>query len=99
MKVTPLKLFSLKRLALFFRQSVLLGEYSCAFLVSRKSLLVVSLWDGYCYKYHCQGDRFSQAFRPSDVYNSIYPKGSQSAGIYGLPKLHKERGHNSITRV
>ena len=32
----------------------------------------------------------------SDVYNSIYPKGSQPARIYGLPKMHKERGHNSI---
>ena len=32
----------------------------------------------------------------SDVYNSIYPRGSQPARIYGLPKMHKERGHNSI---
>ena len=31
-----------------------------------------------------------------DVYNSIYPKGSQPARIYGLPKMHKERGLNSI---
>ena len=29
----------------------------------------------------------------SDVYNIIYPKGSQPARIYGLPKMHKERGH------
>lgn len=34
-----------------------------AFLVTRKSLLVVSLWDRYCYKHHCQGDQFSLIFR------------------------------------
>ncbi|XP_068697607.1 uncharacterized protein [Montipora foliosa] len=32
----------------------------------------------------------------SDVYNSIYPRGSQPARIYGFPKMLKERGHNSI---
>ena len=33
-----------------------------AFLVSRKSFLVVGLWDRYCYRNHCQGDRFSLTF-------------------------------------
>ena len=32
----------------------------------------------------------------SDVKSNINPKGSQPARIYGLPKMHKERGHNSI---
>ena len=32
----------------------------------------------------------------SDVYSSIYPKGPQPERIYGLPKMHEERGHNSI---
>ena len=31
----------------------------------------------------------------SDVYENIYPKGSQPARIYGLPKMHKDRGPNS----
>ena len=29
------------------------------------------------------------------VYENIYPKGSQPARIYGLPKMHKDRGPNS----
>ena len=29
------------------------------------------------------------------VYENIYPKGSQPAKIYGLPKMHKIRAHNS----
>ena len=29
------------------------------------------------------------------VYENIYPKGSQPARIYGLPKLHKDFGANS----
>ena len=32
----------------------------------------------------------------NDVYNNIYPKGSQPARIYGLPKMHKEREPGSI---
>ena len=31
----------------------------------------------------------------SEVYENIYPKGSQPARIYGLPKMHKDRGPNS----
>ena len=31
----------------------------------------------------------------SDVYENIYPKGSHPARIYGLPKMHKDRGLNS----
>ena len=30
------------------------------------------------------------------VYENIYPSGSQPARIYGLPKMHKPRGPNSI---
>ena len=33
----------------------------------------------------------------SDVYENIYPKGSQPARIYGLPKMHKDRGPNSAS--
>ena len=29
------------------------------FLVNHKFLLVVNLWEKCCYKYHCQGVRFS----------------------------------------
>ena len=29
------------------------------------------------------------------VYENIYPKGSQQERIYGLPKMHKDRGPNS----
>ena len=29
------------------------------------------------------------------VYKNIYPKSSQPARIYGLPKMHKDRGTNS----
>ena len=32
----------------------------------------------------------------NDGYNNIYPKGSQPARIYGLPKMHKEREPGSI---
>ena len=31
----------------------------------------------------------------NEVYENIYPKGSQPARIYGLPKMHKDRGPNS----
>ena len=30
-----------------------------------------------------------------EVYDAIYPSGSQPAGIYGLPKIHKQRAANS----
>lgn len=30
-------------------------DVPCAFLVNRKSLPIVSLWNRYCYKHHCQG--------------------------------------------
>ena len=31
-----------------------------------------------------------------DIYNSIYPSGSQPARIYGLPKMHKIQSSNVI---
>ena len=32
----------------------------------------------------------------SNVYSKIFPSGSHPAGIYGLPKMHKPRGPNSM---
>ena len=32
----------------------------------------------------------------SNVYQNIYPSGSQPARIYGLPKMHQARGPNSM---
>ena len=43
---------------------------------------------------------FSQGFKKKgnldqEVYDAIYPSGSQPARIYGLPKMHKPRAANS----
>ena len=32
-----------------------------------------------------------------DVYNSVYPSGSQPVLIYGLPKLHKIKSPNEVS--
>ena len=37
----------------------------------------------------------SEGHLDNAVYENIYPKGSQPARIYGLPKLQKDRGPNS----
>ena len=31
-----------------------------------------------------------------DIYNSIYPSGSQPVRIYGLPKMHKLQSSNAV---